>query len=113
MQQSLTTAYHPQGNAYAECIHKFINNVLSQYVNEDQTDWDELVMCLMLAHNDCIHIVNGVSPAEIILGRHLNLPGFEADVESVSNINPRSYAQKLNGFWCKLSKLCKANLLIS
>jgi hypothetical protein len=105
IKHTCTTAYHPQGNAYAERVHKFINHALAQYVNDEQTDWDEIVPALMLSHNDCINIIHGVSPAETILGRHLNLPGFELEDSSEDTYNPKSYAQKLKWVLTKTQEI--------
>jgi len=92
-------------------VHKFINRAIAQYVNEDQTDWDELVSCLMLAHNDCIHTINGVSPAEVILGRHMNLPGFEyEDTLPYSEISVKSYAQKLKWALAQTQQIVQGKL---
>jgi transposase InsO family protein len=111
IRHSLTTAYHPQGNAYAERIHKFINNALSQCVNNDQNDWDDIVSCIMIAHNDCVHAANGVSPAEVILGRHLNLPGEEINEHELS-YSPKSYAQKLKWILAKTQEIVQGKMAL-
>src|SRR5450759_2812444 len=73
--KSTTTAYHPQGNAYAERIHRFFRAVISAFVSNDQRNWDELVPALMLAYNNSLHEVLGVSPVSVFLGRTLATPG--------------------------------------
>lgn len=110
---STTTAYHPQGNAYAERVHRFVNQALAQYVNQDQNNWDELVPALMTAHNDCIQTAIGMSPAQVILGRHLNLPGHELeDSETNLKYNPNSFAQKLQWALAKAQEIVQGKMAI-
>jgi hypothetical protein len=72
--QSHTTAYHPQGNAYAERLHKFLRCAVAAYVREDLRNWDELLPGITLAYNNHYHDSTGCSPAEAFLGRRLNAP---------------------------------------
>jgi hypothetical protein len=112
VRHTLTTAYHPQGNAYAERIHKFINNALAQCVNKDQNDWDDITSCLMIAHNDCAYVAHGIAPCESILGRHLNLPGEEILSDNVDVYNPKSYAQKLRWILAKTQEIVQGQMAI-
>ena len=68
--------------------------------------------CLMIAHNDCVHAVNGISPAEVILGRHLNLPGQELVEEPLNGYNPRSYAQKLKWILAKTQEIVQGQMVL-
>ena len=45
--RSTTTAYHPQGNAYAERVHQFFKNALSAFVRHDQRDLDSYLPALI------------------------------------------------------------------
>ena len=71
-----TTAYHPQGNAYAERIHRFFRHAVTAYVRDDQRNWDELLPGLLTAYNDATHEATGYTPSEILFGRRLNAPGI-------------------------------------
>jgi len=73
--KSTTSAYHPQGNAIAERIHRFYRNAITAFVRDDLRNWDELLPGLQLAYNDAVHESLGVSPSEAFLGRVLNAPG--------------------------------------
>ena len=98
--QSNTTAYHPQGNAYAERIHLFFKYAISAYVNNDQTNWDQYFDTLMMCYNDTVHNATGVSPSEVIFGRKIGVPNLdhiEAPKKSTSN-DPwpqRTFAERL------------------
>ena len=43
IQQSSTTAYHPQTNALTERFNRTLVDMLSIYVGENQDDWDEFL----------------------------------------------------------------------
>jgi hypothetical protein len=67
--KSNTTAYHPQGNAYAERIHQFFRNALTAYVNRSQRDWDSILPILMPVYNNSIHeALGGHSPSQLMFG---------------------------------------------
>ena len=71
--KSNTTAYHPQGNAYAERIHKFFCQAIASYVDDDHRTWDEIIPILAAAYNDSYHSALGCTPAEVFLGRRMNI----------------------------------------
>ena len=65
--KSMTTAYHPQGNAYAERIHQFFKNALSAFVRHDQRDWDVYLPALINVYQDSIHeSLGGYSPSQVM-----------------------------------------------
>ena len=71
--KSNTTAYHPQGNAYAERIHKFFRQAIASYVDDDHRIWDEIIPVLVACYNDSYHSALGCTPAEVFIGRRLNI----------------------------------------
>ena len=104
--QSLTTAYHPQGNGYAERIHRFFRNAVASYVNEGHDDWDILLWSILLAYNTAVHSALGVTPAEVLLGRQLNIPGTFFDAYSdLEGYSPKSFTQKLKWILHKTQQL--------
>ena len=104
IRQSMTTAYHPQGNAFAERIHKFFRNAIAAYVNQDHSDWDEILISVLLAYNDAIHTALGCSPAEVMFGRHLNLPGFPL-TDTSKGYNPKQWHDKLKWVLAKTQEI--------
>ena len=71
--KSNTTAYHPQGNAYAERIHKFFRQAVASYYEDDHRIWDEYLPILTMCYNDSYHSALGCSPAEVFLARRMNI----------------------------------------
>jgi hypothetical protein len=67
-----TTAYHPQGNAYAERIHQFFKNALTAFVRHDQKNWDEIIPFMITNYLTVIHeSLDGYSPSQMMFGRNI------------------------------------------
>jgi hypothetical protein len=71
VKQSFMTAYHPQGNAYAERLHKFFRQAIASYVQDDHRFWDEYLDILVSCYNDSFHEALGVSPNDIVFGQRV------------------------------------------
>jgi hypothetical protein len=56
IKKSTTTAYHPQGNAYAERIHQFFRNMLTAYIRIDQRNWDDIIPFMMIQYQTCARV---------------------------------------------------------
>ena len=75
IEKSRTTAYHPQGNAFAERIHQFFRNALAAFVGRDQRDWDLLIPGLVSVYQQSIHsALGGFTPAQVMFGRKMYNP---------------------------------------
>jgi len=92
---SRTTAYHPQGNAIAERIHQFFRKAVSAYVRDDQRDWDLYLPSIQLAYNDAVHDSTGFSPAELMFGRNLRSPGIPSQ-SGLTAPSEHEFVSKLN-----------------
>lgn len=73
-QQRLTTAYHPQANAFPERMMRCFGEKLSLYVNSSQTDWSSYVQFLAFAYNTSVHSTTRFEPFYLMYGRKPNLP---------------------------------------
>ncbi len=103
---SRTTAYHPQGNPFAERIHQFFGKAISAYVRDDQKNWDEYLDAIILAYNNAVHDTIGVSPAQLMLGRDLRAPGALKIPENIKEPDHLKFAKRLHEI------LSKAQLLV-
>ena len=72
-----TAPYHPQGNAITERENAVIKNMLSAYVNTNQTNWDDYLPLVMMAMRSSVHRVLKETPNMMMLGREVRLP-YEA-----------------------------------
>lgn len=67
------SAYHAAANR-AERTNRDLVRMISTYVNEAQTDWDEHLQKFALCLRSMINDTTGVSPALLVLAREIVLP---------------------------------------
>jgi len=90
VKQKFTTTYHPQTNI-AERVNRNIRAVLSSYIAEKHTKWDEYLATTALALRTAVSDTTGFSPSLLNLGRELQLP-FDRNVEP----NMHDYSSRTN-----------------
>jgi len=105
MKKTRTTALHPQSDGQVERQHQTIINYLAKFIAENQKDWDQWIPMFLLAYRSSKHETTGVTPAELYLGRDLQLPLdllrgsppilHEEELETVDEY-VRSLKEKLN-----------------
>ena len=71
---SRSTAYHARTNGQTERINHTFAQMLTHYVNQQQTDWDELLPFLCFAYNSSVHQITGYSPFYLLHGFVPRLP---------------------------------------
>ena len=64
-----TSAYHPQTNGQVERFNRTFLDMVRNYVNENQSDWDVYAYALGYAYNTHVHRSTGTTPFELILSR--------------------------------------------
>lgn len=69
-----TTAYHPQSDGMVERFNKTLVTMLSTFMNDHHTDWDEMLQYVMMAYRSCEHETTGISPNLCMLGRETTCP---------------------------------------
>ena len=69
-----TTAYHPQSNGKVERMNKNIVQRLKMYVNEEHTDWDQLLQRVLWGIRADYNEATGFSPYKILFGSEMWLP---------------------------------------
>jgi transposase InsO family protein len=104
IEKSNTTAYHPQGNAYAERIHQFFRQSIASYSVDDYRNWDEMLAPLMLAYNDSYHEALGCTPSEVFFGRRLGVTPPPRDTP-VGEYTELGFARKLEYILAKTHAL--------
>lgn len=74
IEKTRTTPYIPQSDGLVERANRTIENMLASFVSQNQKDWDEYLLLLMLAYRSAQHKATGISPCKMMLGRHVSLP---------------------------------------
>ncbi len=74
---SMSTAYHPQSNGRVERMHRDLNQILRQFVDDNQSDWAEAIPFAQFALNSRKGGSSGHSPFEMArIYSPENLPAF-------------------------------------
>jgi hypothetical protein len=92
--RSYTTAYHSQGNPFAEHIHHFYRNAIVSYINDAQDTWDEYLYLINPTYNAVKNEFTGFSPHELTLGREIRFP-MDPIVRSPTPVLYSEYAKRL------------------
>lgn len=73
-----TTSYHPQSNGMIDRLHRTIKSALKC---NNANDWVDCLPTILLGHRSTIKNDVNVTPAELVYGTTLRLPGefFEPD----------------------------------
>ena len=74
IRKSSTTSYHPQTDAITERFNATLCGMLSHYVSDDHTDWDDFLSFLTFAYNSAIHAATRYSPSFLLHGCEPMLP---------------------------------------
>ena len=67
--QTRTTAYHPQGNGQVERFNRTLEAMLSKTIQQNQRDWDQHLPIVMFAYRTAIHEATGYTPFHVTFGR--------------------------------------------
>ena len=74
IKKTRTTAYHPQSDGLVERQNRTLQDILSNFVVEHQTDWDEMFHQAVFAYNTIVHESNKIPPYEMVFGRPARMP---------------------------------------
>ncbi|GFY55835.1 transposon Ty3-I Gag-Pol polyprotein [Trichonephila inaurata madagascariensis] len=64
-----STGYHPQTNRLTERFNKTVADMLSMYINVEQTNWDEILPFVTFAYNTVKQETTGYTPFYLLHGR--------------------------------------------
>ena len=74
VEKSRTTPYRPQSDGLVENFNKSLKQMLTNFVNEHQNDWDDYIPFLLQAYRSTIHDSTGCTPNLLFLSREVSLP---------------------------------------
>ena len=74
IKKTRTAPYHPESDGMVERYNKTLAKLLSAFVNEEHTDWDQLLPYVMMAYRSSEHETTGFTPNYMMLGREISVP---------------------------------------
>ena len=91
------TAYNPAANAKVEQANATIKNMLSQFVSENQLDWDIYLPVIAYSYNTTIAASTGFSPFRALHGREAVQPAEEwiEEFATTKQVNITKYVNNL------------------
>ena len=72
--QTRTSGYRPMANGAPERFNQVLQNMITTYINSNQTNWDENLNLITSAYRSCVHEGTGFTPNQLMLGREVILP---------------------------------------
>ena len=70
----VTSSAHAQTNGMVERLNHTLCQMLSHLIADNQTNWDELLLHAIAAHNNSVSPGTGLAPNEVHIGRYPRLP---------------------------------------
>ena len=112
IEKTRTTPYRPQSDGLVERANRTIENMLASFVSQNQKDWDEHLPLLMLAYRSAQHETTGVSPCEMMFGRHVSLPAdlVLGRLQSENTLEMSEYAYKLSQTLDKIHEFARGKI---
>ena len=103
VEQRYTAAYRSEGHGLAERYNRTISDILKSMVNQKDPKWHRALPWAKMAYNTAVHRAlsdsgEGLSPAEVHLGRRLHLcaeAGLPAQAAAEEGRQPSKYVQDL------------------
>ena len=98
-----TTSYHPASNGMIERFHRQLKAALRSY--PDQQRWSEYVPVALLGCRAAIKEDLGYSPAELVYGVSLSLPGQMLNPIDLTGTDPALYVNRLQCYFGYLPQM--------
>ena len=112
IKKTRTTAYHPQCDGLVERQNRTLQAIITSFVSEHSSDWDQWLEQAVFAYNTSVHESTGISPYEMVFGRPARMP-IEVEL-GVPLQNPSSqsdYTQSLRKAIQLANQVAQKNLL--
>ena len=89
IEHKFATAYHPQTIGSLERNHRFLNEYIRHFINEEHDDWDTLLSYYTFCYNTTPHSSTNLTPFELVFGKTVNFPQYLSkpiNIEPVYNL---------------------------
>ena len=117
IERTRTTPWRPQSNGMVERLNRTVAQMLRQYVDYDQTDWDLWLPLVGMAYNGSVHSSKKYSPFFLMYGRKMRMPLELVLPTPEQDIGPKDNEDSIDHFVRRLQeslqhvhKLVRVNL---
>ena len=69
-----TTPLYPQSDGLVERYNRTLLDYLSKFIDDDQSNWDQLLPLALMAYRSASHETTGFTPSVMLYGRDMVLP---------------------------------------
>lgn len=92
-----STAFHPETDGQTERQNRTLEEYLRSYVNIEQNDWDEHLICAEIAYNNSIHASTNETPYYLNSGQHPNLALLSSNAfNNASNASVKELLEQMH-----------------
>ena len=100
-----TSPYHPESDGKVECFNHTLENGLTMFINENQTDRDQHIPLFLMVYRTAVHETTKVTPSKMMLGREITVPIDLWDKKPEGEIVHRNSTQYGQDFEDKLERV--------
>ena len=100
-----TSPYHPESDGMVERFNRTLENGLTMFVNENQTDWDQHIPLFLMAYRTAVHETTKVTQSKMMLGREIRVPVDLWGGKPEEGIDHRTSTQYAQDFEDKLEQV--------
>ena len=90
-----TTPYHPQSNGLVERFHRRLKESLKALMHDEPEQWFWKLPCTLLAIRTTLKPDIGASPADLVFGEGLSIPGELLGTSSADDTGAQEQRQRL------------------
>lgn len=111
--QTRCTPYRASSNGMVERFNQSLLNLITTYVNKEQTNWDLYLPIMTSAYRSSVHESTQYTPNMLMFGREFNLPvnflvGHSCQSENFENYT--DYVVGLNEKFSRIYSIVRENL---
>jgi hypothetical protein len=94
---NMSSAFHPETDGQTERQNRTLEEYLRSYINLDQNDWDEHLICAEIAYNNSVHASTNETPYYLNCGQHPNFALLTTNVfNTASNTSVKDLLQQMH-----------------
>ena len=103
IKKTKTTAFRPQSDGFIERFNRTLQQMISLYVNEPQTDWDQVLPLVVGAYRATTQDTTGQTPNAVMLGREVMMP-----VDVIAGLPPGEEGMEVTEYGAELRRTMEA-----